>query len=315
VNCARMNQECVFQPVSSSSSATFVHVSAVAGGIAPGTQLYGAYGQPISTDPHGAAPPPMPPHGAPPHASHHGAGGPPPSGPPGPSHHHAHAGHPPPPYSAPPSAHGPPPAHGQQYPPPPSQPPYYTAPIRSPTDTYSSYADSDAASSSGRRRRRESNEGHERRLPPPTGSEDEQKRRTPVSGSNSPEGGYPYPSQAPMPTPQVARVGAPRSRGHTPPPVSGSAQGHAAPVATSAPTHQSPVAAHPSQASNHSPEAIHATNGSTTPKAAAPSPPQNGGNRVSNLMSLRSVIDSRPSDSTTNDMTSDMLNRLNQGAN
>ncbi|SPO02468.1 uncharacterized protein DNG_05141 [Cephalotrichum gorgonifer] len=39
-NCTRMNQECIFQPASSSSTAVFVHVSAVPGGIAPGTPLY-----------------------------------------------------------------------------------------------------------------------------------------------------------------------------------------------------------------------------------------------------------------------------------
>ncbi|KAI9163588.1 hypothetical protein HJFPF1_05206 [Paramyrothecium foliicola] len=47
-NCARMNQECIFQPVSSSSSTAFVPVSAVPGGVPPGTQLFGAYGQPLA---------------------------------------------------------------------------------------------------------------------------------------------------------------------------------------------------------------------------------------------------------------------------
>jgi hypothetical protein len=50
-----MNQDCVFQPVSSSSSTAFVPVSAVPGGVPPGTQLFGAYGQPL-------APNPMPSH-------------------------------------------------------------------------------------------------------------------------------------------------------------------------------------------------------------------------------------------------------------
>jgi hypothetical protein len=52
-----MNQECVFQPVSSSSQAAFVHVSAVPGGVPPGTQLYGAYGQPLA---HASQAPPYP---------------------------------------------------------------------------------------------------------------------------------------------------------------------------------------------------------------------------------------------------------------
>ncbi|KAK8067839.1 fungal zn(2)-Cys(6) binuclear cluster domain-containing protein [Apiospora saccharicola] len=47
-NCIKMNQECVFQPVSNSTSTAFVPVSALQNGIPPGTQLFGAYGQPLS---------------------------------------------------------------------------------------------------------------------------------------------------------------------------------------------------------------------------------------------------------------------------
>ena len=47
-NCVKMQQECVFQPVSSASSTAFVPVSALQNGIPPGTQLFGAYGQPLS---------------------------------------------------------------------------------------------------------------------------------------------------------------------------------------------------------------------------------------------------------------------------
>ncbi|ORY67462.1 uncharacterized protein BCR38DRAFT_407440 [Pseudomassariella vexata] len=47
-NCIKMNQECIFQPVSSSSSTAFVPVSALPNGVPPGTQLFGAYGQPIN---------------------------------------------------------------------------------------------------------------------------------------------------------------------------------------------------------------------------------------------------------------------------
>ena len=46
-----MNQDCVFQPVSSSSSTAFIPVSAVPGGVPPGTQLFGAYGQPLPNAP------------------------------------------------------------------------------------------------------------------------------------------------------------------------------------------------------------------------------------------------------------------------
>ncbi len=70
-NCARMNQECIFQPVSSSSSTAFIPVSAVPGGVPPGTQLFGSYGEPLPPNPgpsshhyppHPGGPPP-PPHG------------------------------------------------------------------------------------------------------------------------------------------------------------------------------------------------------------------------------------------------------------
>lgn len=69
-NCARMNQECIFQPVSSSSSTAFIPVSAVPGGVPPGTQLFGAYGQPLAP---GTVPPP-------PHAGYPHPNAPPPPG-------------------------------------------------------------------------------------------------------------------------------------------------------------------------------------------------------------------------------------------
>lgn len=43
-----MNQECIFEPVSLKSSTAFIPVSAVPGGVPPGTQLFGAYGQPLN---------------------------------------------------------------------------------------------------------------------------------------------------------------------------------------------------------------------------------------------------------------------------
>lgn len=179
INCTRMNQECIFQPVSSSSTAAFVHVSAVSGGLPPGTPLYGAYGQPL---PGGGPPTP---------------GQQPPAGPP-------------PPPGAPPQAvqYPPPHAHGA---------PYYQPAMRSPTDVNSPYSESDATSASGRRRRRESEEGHERRLPPPNGTEEEPYRRSPVSSNNSPRSQY-YPSQPPMPAPPTSTQTPPVSAsGPTPP--------------------------------------------------------------------------------------------------
>ncbi|KAL2020502.1 hypothetical protein VTK56DRAFT_8387 [Thermocarpiscus australiensis] len=46
-NCDKLRIDCIFQPVSSNSSTAFVPVSAVPGGVPPGTPLYGAYGQPL----------------------------------------------------------------------------------------------------------------------------------------------------------------------------------------------------------------------------------------------------------------------------
>ncbi|KKF95647.1 hypothetical protein CFO_g1986 [Ceratocystis platani] len=46
MNCTRMNQECVFQPVSSTgTNAAFVHISALQGTVPVGTPVFGAYGQ------------------------------------------------------------------------------------------------------------------------------------------------------------------------------------------------------------------------------------------------------------------------------
>ncbi|KAI8627062.1 hypothetical protein F5Y19DRAFT_187555 [Xylariaceae sp. FL1651] len=64
-NCIKMNQECVFQPVSSTSSTAFVPVSALPNGVPPGVQLFGAYGQPLagpSNYPQGATYQPTTPH-------------------------------------------------------------------------------------------------------------------------------------------------------------------------------------------------------------------------------------------------------------
>lgn len=74
-NCARMNQECVFQPVSSSSSTAFIPVSAVPGGVPPGTQLFGAYGQSLAPN---SVSHPQGHHGPPPPHPYPHAGGPPP---------------------------------------------------------------------------------------------------------------------------------------------------------------------------------------------------------------------------------------------
>ncbi|KAI0395177.1 hypothetical protein F5Y17DRAFT_218988 [Xylariaceae sp. FL0594] len=68
-NCQKMNQECIFVPVSASSSTAFVPVSALPGPLPPGTQLYGSFGEPLGTDTRSHGGPPGPPGGAypPPH--------------------------------------------------------------------------------------------------------------------------------------------------------------------------------------------------------------------------------------------------------
>jgi hypothetical protein len=66
-NCDKLRIDCVFQPVSSNAGTAFIPVSAVPGGVPPGTPLYGAYGQPL--------PPAGPPNGSPQYP-----GPPPPSG-------------------------------------------------------------------------------------------------------------------------------------------------------------------------------------------------------------------------------------------
>jgi hypothetical protein len=159
-NCARMNQECIFQPVSSSSSTAFVPVSAVPGGVPPGTQLFGAYGQPLAP---GSVSGPYPP-GAP------GAPGPP--GPPGP-----------------PGGPGQPQAayYQQQQQ---QQQQQQPQPMQSPTESYSSYGEAtrDDGSQPGSRRRRRTSEDRDEafRLPPPRagGQEEEPRRRSPAEFSN-----------------------------------------------------------------------------------------------------------------------------------
>ncbi|KAF4119873.1 Fungal Zn(2)-Cys(6) binuclear cluster domain [Geosmithia morbida] len=157
-NCARMNQECVFQPVSSSSSTAFIPVSAVPGGVPPGTPLYGAYGQPLAPQPHGY----------------------PPAGPGQPQHQQQ---------GPPPGSYYPP--HAQGGPP----PPQHIASAQSPAESSYSYNSTrgDEGSQSGRRRRRSSEDQDEGyRLPPPRvgAAEEEPRRRSPAefSSKSSPGG-------------------------------------------------------------------------------------------------------------------------------
>ncbi|KAI7912893.1 C6 zinc finger domain-containing protein [Pyricularia oryzae] len=65
MNCKKTGNDCVFQPVSSGTTA-FVPVSAIPGGVAPGTQLFGAFGQPLGPPP-GPGPHNVPHHLQPPH--------------------------------------------------------------------------------------------------------------------------------------------------------------------------------------------------------------------------------------------------------
>lgn len=227
-NCARMNQECVFQPVSSSSSTAFIPVSAVPGGVPPGTPLYGAYGQPLAPQPHGYSP------AGPGQAQHPQHQQPPP--PPG-YYPHPQAGQP----QGPPGPPGPPGHH-----------PQHIASAQSPAESSYSYNSTrgDEGSQSGRRRRRSSEDQDEGyRLPPPrVGATDEEpRRRSPAEFSsksspgglglpplsrNSPRGNPPlsHPGQGPVGPPDsrspVAQTassgastparGAPQAGGQTP---------------------------------------------------------------------------------------------------
>ncbi|RDA88101.1 hypothetical protein CP533_0515 [Ophiocordyceps camponoti-saundersi (nom. inval.)] len=149
-NCARMNQECIFQPVSSSSSTAFIPVSAVPGGVPPGTQLFGAYGQPLA------------PNAAHPYPPQQHPGGPPPGL------------YPPPP--------PPPQQHHQQQQPPPTQSP--TGSYSSYGDEASQVV------GRRRRRTPEEREEGYRLPPPRGGDEEPRRRSpAELSGDSSPGGG------------------------------------------------------------------------------------------------------------------------------
>ncbi|UNI22425.1 hypothetical protein JDV02_008316 [Purpureocillium takamizusanense] len=188
-NCARMNQECIFQPVSSSSSTAFIPVSAVPGGVPPGTQLFGAYGQPLAPSSMPVGHPYPPPH----------HGGPPPPGPAPPNYY---------------SQHPPPGPHSAQ-------------PTQSPTESFSSYGDD--AQVAGRRRRRtpeEREEGY--RLPPPRGGapDEEARRRSPAEFSNNSSPGnlthLPYQGARQSPHNAAALPQAPGQGGRSPAAANGS---------------------------------------------------------------------------------------------
>lgn len=148
-NCDKLRIECIFQPVSSGSSTAFIPVSAVPGGVPPGTPVYGAYGQPLG--------PLAPTSGGAP--SNQSASYPP----------HAGSGHPGN-YSS------------QQAP----QPSPTTSQYAGQGDNRSEISD---RSQSGRRRPREDDdEDPGQRLPPPNpyGSGYEPRRRSPASNDGTP---------------------------------------------------------------------------------------------------------------------------------
>lgn len=172
-NCSRMNQECVFQPVSATAATAFIPVSALSHPIPPGTQLFGPFGEPLA--PYGQPPSQPPGQYGPPHPGQSSHGGPPP-----PLTPVRESG---------PASWGPP---GQGYPHPHGPPPgsqYYPQSLHSPTESYSSHGDarSDEAGPGGRPSKRPGEEGESsRRLPPPRGgaSEEDSRRRSPAEYSN-----------------------------------------------------------------------------------------------------------------------------------
>ncbi|PHH68127.1 hypothetical protein CDD82_822 [Ophiocordyceps australis] len=196
-NCARMNQECIFQPVSSSSSTAFIPVSAVPGGVPPGTQLFGAYGQPLAPNAVQVAHPYPPP----PHHHHH-------SQQPGP----ASTGPPPPYYPQPPQQHhaGPPPPQPQPQPQQSAAPQPTHQPTQSPTESYSSYGDENSQVVGRRRRRTPEDRDDSFRMPPPRVgvTEEEPHHRSPAEFSNnsSPGGLSQVAFQAPRQSPRNAPV-------------------------------------------------------------------------------------------------------------
>ena len=113
-NCKKTGNDCVFQPVSSTTSTAFVPVSAIQGGVPPGTPLYGAFGQPLG--PNGGRGPNGPPGSGPPSGGPmNGPGGHPGYGPTSPGAGGYYQQHMPPhmdrgpPYGPHPSSQGPPP--------------------------------------------------------------------------------------------------------------------------------------------------------------------------------------------------------------
>ncbi|KAG6989143.1 hypothetical protein FocnCong_v020893 [Fusarium oxysporum f. sp. conglutinans] len=136
--CTRRNEKCFFELKFSSNRTTVIPVSAFPGCFLPGTQLTGAYGQPLAP---GTVPASSPPH---------------------PAHQHSTA------------------------PPPPTN---YYAPVQSPTEPFSPYADArtdDGSQLAGRRCRRTSEEQDDAyRLPPPLSAVDNNpSRRSPAEFSN-----------------------------------------------------------------------------------------------------------------------------------
>ncbi|VUC21912.1 unnamed protein product [Clonostachys rosea] len=216
-NCARMNQECVFQPVSSSSSTAFIPVSAVPGGVPPGTPLFGAYGQPLPQ-------------------THHYPAAATAQQPPG----YPHAG-------------GPPPQHAQQ---PPHHPSQQGPLAQSPSESSYSYTSgrADEGSQTSRRRRRSSasqEEGEQFRLPPPRPNvaDEEPRRRSPAEHSNTSSPGVgsfpPFARNSPRnpPLPQLpintntGPAGNPATGSHLSPMQSGPATAQNGSSGSSTPSH------------------------------------------------------------------------------
>ncbi|KAK0753610.1 hypothetical protein B0T18DRAFT_19177 [Schizothecium vesticola] len=175
-NCDKLRIDCVFQPVSSNSSTAFVPVSAVPGGVPPGTPLYGAYGQPL---------------------------------PPTPGQGQQQRAYPPPPQDYPPSLHSPNAQYYDDRNPSRrrSRPPDEDHPLRLPPPNYPNDDDP---------RRRSPASNHSSDTPPIAYRQYQQggyeQDRTPTPHKNSPGGPPPLPAQSqPPPASQIASTSNPMS--------------------------------------------------------------------------------------------------------
>ncbi|KAB5559807.1 hypothetical protein GE09DRAFT_69095 [Coniochaeta sp. 2T2.1] len=289
-NCDKLKIDCIFQPVSSGVSQAFIPVSAIPGGVPPGTQLFGAYGQPLPPSGPGQQQQQQPP-------PQNGYGPPPPGYP---QHQH--------------------PQHHQQH-------QQQQHPLPSPT---SQYAPQPEAQQGRRRPRESDEEDRNARLPPPPAPDayyqhQDPRRRSPVSAdSNTPPAMYHY--QGGTRSFEADRTPTPRrnSPGHSPT-ASTMSTGVHSPTSTSFPPPPPGGHGHPSQHQGNqlAPNGAPSQNGGRSPTNNGLPPPgakspttggPEGGNTTS-IMSLGNLVSSGGPPSMAfrgSDIDGSMLGKLNR---